>query len=82
MSKAIKCDRCGRCFTPESLGATRVYCHFSSPVIINAKAAVQNCFTDHFKDSNGNDLLSVDLCDSCTDVFIDFMEQKERIKKE
>ena len=77
MSKAIRCDRCGKCFDPETLGDVRVYCHFLSPSLVNGTDAKKNCVTRHFRDSDGKELLSVDLCADCTDMFIDFMEHKK-----
>lgn len=71
MAKAIKCDRCKRCFDPCS--ADGEFCSFANPIFYTGGSAKENVYTRKLFESKEYLVYEVDLCPECTKLFEDFM---------
>lgn len=71
MAKAIKCDRCKRCFDPCS--EDREFCSFANPIFYTSVSVQDNVYTRKMFESKAYPVYDVDLCPECTKLFEDFM---------
>ena len=72
MSKARKCDRCGRCFDPRM--AAGEMASFGNPVFQDG-ADYQKHVVGHYLLRGSPPEETVDLCPDCTTQFVIFMEK-------
>jgi hypothetical protein len=82
MSKALCCDRCGKCFDPlTSMHANDLIVKFSNPVIRRLQDVADGT-TSGYLIKEFREFDSVDLCPRCTEDFLDFMIPESGIEVE
>lgn len=69
MSKAFRCDRCGKCFVPEE--ETGAMITFRNPSVYDAECLRKHTVKRYREDLMCDDHL--DLCPGCTIEFVLFM---------
>ena len=72
MSKAIKCDRCGKCFDPLRYGDKSMMASFQNPIFQNSDQ-IKDHEVGYYLIEDSVDAY-VDLCPECTRDFEAFME--------
>ena len=76
MSKAIKCNRCDKCFDPLEIDG--VMCRFSNPKILSAHDIREGVAKYLFPFGPDG---WVDLCPDCTEAFEAFMNNAENAEQ-
>lgn len=76
MSKAIKCDRCGKCFVNSDLTGDEYYCHLSDVSFVSF-ASGRECLIGTIGGDGSFELGRIDLCKNCANKFIEFMGLKD-----
>lgn len=69
MSKALKCDRCKRCFDADNLPEGREFATLPDGYYLQTSVNVKNNEVSYRE-------YVIDLCPTCTDHFIKFMAKK------
>ena len=72
MSRAVKCNRCHKCFDPLDMKDGEYICTFDNPIYANREDYKNGKITDYL--FNGESRLKIDLCPHCAEEYRLFME--------